>query len=78
MDRKPVKSSTIKSIGYHLETRVLEVEFLSGKVYRYADVSPEKHAEFIAAESIGKHFGKHIRPQHTAKVVESEKKDEPQ
>lgn len=73
MERKSVESKVIKSIGYNATTRQLDVEFRSGKVYRYADVSPEKHAELLAAESIGKHFGIHIRPHHAARAVESEK-----
>lgn len=72
MERTAVKSTSIKSVGHDPATNTLEVEFSSGKVYRYANVPAEKHAELLAAESIGKHFGKSIRPNHTAVAVESE------
>ena len=70
MTRAPVTSSTISSIGHDPATQTLEVEFKSGKVYRYQDVSAEKHAELLGAESIGKHFGAHIKPNHTCTAVE--------
>jgi len=31
-------------------------------VYHYADVSPDMHAKFIGAESIGTFFGTNIKP----------------
>jgi len=61
MERMPVKSSQIKSIGYDREKKVLEVEFNSGSVYHYAGVEPEVHASLMASESIGKHFHANIR-----------------
>jgi len=69
MDRKDVSSSTIKSIGHDPSTNMLEIEFHSGKVYSYSDVSPEKHAELVNAKSIGQHFGKHIRSQHNGAIA---------
>jgi hypothetical protein len=54
MRRVKVDSTSILSIGYNVSKRELEVEFrASGHVYRYFDVEPEEHAEFIAAESKG-------------------------
>ncbi len=38
MDRKPVRSSNIRSVGYEVETQVLELEFHSGGIYRYPGV----------------------------------------
>lgn len=59
MTRAPVASSSIKSVGHDGET--LEVEFHSGKVYRYAGVSRAAHDALLGAPSIGKHFGQHVR-----------------
>lgn len=61
MVRMPVQSTSIASVGYDPATLLLDVEFTSGKVYRYAAVQPEVYGALIAAESIGAHFGKHIR-----------------
>ncbi|MCX4242116.1 KTSC domain-containing protein [Paraliomyxa miuraensis] len=44
MERAPVESKALRSVGYDAEARVLELEFSGGKVYQYLDVSPELHA----------------------------------
>lgn len=44
MERTPVESKALRSIGYDAEQRVLELEFSGGKVYQYLDVPPELHA----------------------------------
>lgn len=54
MERTPVKSSNVVSAGYDEGTKTLEVEYIGGKVYRFADVSPEAHGSFRGAESAGK------------------------
>jgi KTSC domain len=75
MERTPVSSSQILSVGYDPESRVLEVEFkrkgeAPGGVYDYFDVEPEQHQAFMEAESLGKHFGTSIRGKYRfAKVV---------
>lgn len=58
-----VNSSQVSHIGYDPETKTLAVQFARGPghTYHYADVEPETHAAFIGAESIGTHFGKHIK-----------------
>jgi hypothetical protein len=38
MKRQPVESKAIRSIGYERTSRVLELEFAAGTVYRYYDV----------------------------------------
>lgn len=58
------KSSRINKIGYDAEKRELQIEFKGGNLYAYADVPPEKHAAFIAAESIGSYFAAHIQHEH--------------
>lgn len=62
MTRRPVTSSSIVSVGYDDATQQLEVEFANGGIYQYADVPASAHAALVAAQSIGKHFAKHIRP----------------
>lgn len=63
MERKPVNSSTVVSVGYDRETQTLEVEFKSG-VYQYFQVPPERHNALVSSESIGRHFGEHIRGKY--------------
>ena len=66
----PVKSSQIESIGYDPATKTLACKFSrgAGHVYHYHDVTPEMHAKFLAAESIGKFFGQHIKPLKFTKL----------
>ena len=59
-----VKSSQVKEIGYDAATKTLAVTFTRGKgaVYHYPGVTQEAFDAFKNAESIGTHFGKHIKP----------------
>lgn len=72
MNRAPVKSSNIKSVGYDPARRLLEVEFSSGGVYQYEDVSKEEFNALMHADSIGGHFHIHIRNSFKTKRVERE------
>lgn len=58
-----VESSQVKAIGYDAAAKTLAVSFTrgSGAIYHYPAVEPETHAAFVAAESIGSFFGKHIK-----------------
>lgn len=61
MDRKPVESSTIKSVGYDAEKKELEIEFSSLAVYRYKKVPKEVHDRLMASKSKGGEFMHNIR-----------------
>lgn len=66
MQRVPVDSSRIASIGYAPEPQVLELEFRqSGEVYRYFDVPAEEHMAFLAADSKGAYLNVHFKPKIT-------------
>ena len=60
----PVVSSQVAAIGYDETTRTLAMTFTRGEgaIYCYPNVSPETFAALKTAESIGVHFGKHIKP----------------
>jgi hypothetical protein len=62
MQLKPVTSAALKSVGYDAAARELHIEFHSGKVYTYPDVTPEAHSALMAADSHGEHFAEHVRP----------------
>jgi KTSC domain len=47
----------------------MHVEFNSGKVYEYEGVDHDTHAKLLAAPSVGAHFGKHIRPLYSGRMV---------
>ena len=69
MDRTPVESSNIRSLGYDPDTRLLEVEFKSGTIYHYSGVPAETHRELMAAPSKGVYFGREIKFHYDCRKV---------
>jgi hypothetical protein len=61
MFREPVTSSSIASIGFDDDSETLEVEFVSGTVYRYRGVSQDVYEDFREAPSKGTFFNTHIK-----------------
>lgn len=57
-----VKSSNIKAIAF--EDDWLYVEFTNGSIYRYKNVPKEYFENLKNAESVGKYFSNHIRPNY--------------
>jgi hypothetical protein len=70
MFREPVSSSVIAAIGYDEESETLELEFLSGAVYRYRGVGPDLYETFRAARSKGTFFNERIRDAYPWEAVE--------
>ena len=69
MERTNIKSSNIDSIGYDENKKVLEIEFKSGGVYQYANVSKEIFAALMSASSHGGFFHAKIKDRFpTTKV----------
>lgn len=63
MERTPVVSSNIVSIGYAEEAETLEMEFHNGSVYQYFNVPPPVYEALITAPSIGSFFHHNIKVQ---------------
>ena len=61
MDRVPVVSSNISSIGYDVATQTLEVEFSTGIVYQYFDVPEPVYQQLMQAGSVGIFFNGNIK-----------------
>lgn len=61
MDRTPVSSSTLISVGYDDATQTLEVEFAGGSLYQYFDVPSTVHIELLGAGSVGQYFSQNVR-----------------
>lgn len=59
MERNPVASSNIRSVGYQDGT--LEVEFVTGNVYQYFDVPQQVYQQLLSAPSPGTYFHEMIR-----------------
>ena len=65
MERQPVTSSNIKSIGYDVATSTLEVEFHNGGVYQYSGVPESVYVGLMQAASHGSYFHQHIRDRYS-------------
>ena len=61
MQRQPVSSSNLASIGYDASSQVLEIEFLNGGLYHYFGVPQGLYDQLMAAGSHGSFFSQHIR-----------------
>jgi KTSC domain-containing protein len=75
MDRTPIASTVITSLGYDPFTNMLEVEFRSGRIYQYLRVPPAVHAALLRAESIGSYFNRRIRDQYPDREIFEERDD---
>ncbi len=65
MNRVPVKSSNILSIGYDADNQMLEVEFNTKRIYRYSSVPPRVYAALMQSQSHGKYFLTKINGQYS-------------
>ncbi|WP_194419968.1 KTSC domain-containing protein [Microbacterium abyssi] len=69
MRRTVVESSALRSVGYDEDLALLEIEFVSGDVYRYHAVPRAVHGALMDAESKGRFFVESIRDVYpTARV----------
>jgi len=57
-------SSVIRRFDYLPARKALDVEFVSGRRYRYADVPTEVAEAFRAAFSKGRFFNAHVRDDY--------------
>lgn len=64
MQRTPVSSTDIHSIGYDPRSETLEIEFHSGGIYQYQSVRQGVYDALMSASSKGKYFHAHIRDHY--------------
>ena len=69
MDRQPVVSSNIKSIGHCGRSETLEIEYLDGGVYQYDQVTAGIHQELMQARSKGQYMHAHIKGRFSYRKV---------
>ena len=70
MQRTEIASSSLLSIGYNADHRVLEIEFSTGRIYHYFNVPFSVYQGLMLAESKGEYFQSHIRDKFHYKRVE--------
>ena len=64
MKRVAVNSSSLRELGYDVDTQVLEVQFHNGSLYRYEQVPAEVVQALLQADSLGRYFNQVFKPQH--------------
>ena len=64
MQRQPITSSAISSVGYDERSSVLEVEFQGGAVYDYFDVPPKVYRALLKASSKGSFVSRRVRDRY--------------
>lgn len=70
IEMQDVDSSQLAQIGHDPDTNTLAIRFYSGwgekkkvgSLYHYQNFTAEDFEAFKNAESLGKHFGAHIKP----------------
>lgn len=77
MERQNVNSESgnIRSAGYDPQGRTMHVEFKGGRVYEYADVTPDEWTGFEATfsdagTSTGSHFNQVFRGKHAFRQMD--------
>ena len=61
MERVPVQSSNLASVGCDSKTATLEIEFLNGGIYQYFGVPAEVHQGLMNAGSKGSYLDQNIK-----------------
>lgn len=61
MNRIPVSSSNLRSVGYDEQTHTLEVQFTHGGIYQYSGVPASIYRNLMSAGSKGSFFDRYIR-----------------
>ncbi len=64
MIRRTVVSTSITAVAYDAQASALEVEYVSGRVYRYLDVPEQVFAWLLTASSKGAFVNKMIRDRY--------------
>lgn len=65
MNRIPVSSSNLNSVGYDSSTSTLEIEFRSSDVYQYSGVPSNVYDALMNASSHGSFFAANIKNNYS-------------
>jgi len=67
MNRTPVRSSNIASVGY--ENGTLEIAFVSGGIHQYFNVPEHVYHGLMSATSKGRYFHDRIKNRYRTRKV---------
>jgi hypothetical protein len=69
MDRAPVSSSNLVSVGYDPSSETLEVEFKTSSVYQYYNLPQFMYEQLMQAPSVGTFFNANIKNAYACAKV---------
>jgi hypothetical protein len=69
LERQPVKSRILRSVGYDESSKILEIEFHSGLVYEYLGVPPKVYKDLMSSDAVGKYFSDKVRNRFRTKPI---------
>ena len=69
MNRLRVNSSSINYVEYDPQSESLEIEFVSGGVYRYIKVPQSVYDSFMSASSKGRYYHDYIKGKYTSTQI---------
>lgn len=64
-----VDSTTLRTVGYDDERRLLQIEFHNSSIYQYFEVPATVYQELMKAPSKGAYFNRSIRPRFDFALV---------
>lgn len=70
MDRITTYSGIIRSVGHDPITNTLEIEFASGNVWQYTDVTEKEYKAMMQSSSLGSHFHENILGKKHQKKIQ--------
>ena len=71
MNRTPVTSKQLKSVGHDPINNKMHVEFTNGSLYEYDDVSTDHHSDLMSAPSVGQHFNLNVKYKYVYRKLDS-------
>jgi hypothetical protein len=69
MQKESVESTSVSAIGYDPFSSVLEVLFINGRTYQYAQVSPRTYKSLMKARSKGAFLHRNVKGKYDYREV---------
>ncbi len=69
MERQPVQSCILRSVGYDDNLKNMEIEFHSGLIYQYSGVPSKIYADLMSSAAVGKFFSDKVRNRFRTKQM---------
>jgi len=69
VERQPIKSRILRSVGYDDSVKILEIEFQNNLIYQFSDVPPKVFTDLMHSGEPGKYFSEKVRPRFQSKQV---------